>query len=72
MVGSTVSKAAERSGTVPESDSRSESFTVVAELLKEAWKRTKGLCERGRSRCYGWSGRQTRKDKRGCYLTGGC
>ena len=28
-------------------------------------------CEGGRSRCYGWSGRQTGKDE-GCYLTGGC
>ena len=35
MVGSTMSKAAERSGTVPESEARSESFTVVAELLKD-------------------------------------
>ena len=34
MVGS-VSKAAERSETVPESEARSESFTVVAELLKD-------------------------------------
>ena len=35
MVGSTISKAAERSRAFPESLARSESFTVVAELLKE-------------------------------------
>lgn len=35
MVVSTISKAAERSRAFPESLARSESFTVVAELLKE-------------------------------------
>ena len=61
MMLSIVSKAEERfrsvrNETFPESEARSESFK----------------CEGGRSRCYGWSGRQTGKDEGGCYLTAGC
>ena len=57
MVWTIVSKAAERSRSV-----RSESQRLEVSDLQ---------CEGGRSRCYGWSGRQTGKDE-GCYLTGGC